>query len=111
MRTGGIMARESGADTEMLQAALMGFEIQRDRIDTLIAGIRAQLGRQSGRGPAEPVATGGRGRPRGRRVAAAGSKPKRKLSAEGRARIVEATKARWEAYRAAKEEKAAKKAR
>ena len=106
------MARGSAIDTDLLNAALIGYEIQRDRIDALIAGIRTQLG-QRGRGTVESdeaAAPASAGRARARHtVPVSAPKAKRRLSAAGRAKIVEATKARWEAYRAAKAQKAASK--
>ena len=122
------MAKESGTDTELLKAALFGYQVQSERLAATIAGIQAQLGH---RGPGRPkAATNGSEPPAPKkrtmsasarkRIALAQkkrwatyheqqsepSKPakrkKRKMSAEGKARIAAATKARWEAYRKAK---------
>jgi hypothetical protein len=118
---------------EITNAAIVGFEQQKLRIDTKIAELRAMLPG----GPAEPTAAAP-GRPtRKRRVSAAArrkmalaqkarwskvrgeseptqaaappTKPKRKLSKAGRAAIVAATKARWDRVRAAKTKPAATK--
>ena len=84
---------------EILAAALIGFEEQKRHINAKIAELRAML---SG-GGTDATAT------------AEAPKPKRRLSAAGRKRIIEATKKRWAAVRAAtaQQEKAAatKKAR
>ena len=103
---------------EIITAAILGFEEQKRHIDTQIANLRAML---SG-GPAEPAATP-EGAPSKRKVSAAARrrmalgqqarwakirgeaeptapamsaplKPKRKLSAAGRANIVAALKKR-----------------
>lgn len=119
---------------EIIAAAILGFEGQKQHIDTQIAELRALL---SG-GPAETAATPEA--PKGKRrkmsaaarkrigdaqrkrwaaskkaaeppAPAAAPKPKRKLSKAGRANIVAATKKRWAAVKAAKaqQEKAATK--
>src|SRR5450432_821012 len=113
--------------TEVLTAAIGGFEQQKLRLDAQIAELRAIL---TGT-PTEPatleVSKGKR-----RRMSAAGRariaeaqrkrwaaskkesqpssekgtpKPKRKLSAAGKAAIVAATKKRWEAFHAARQAK------
>jgi hypothetical protein len=134
------MARESENDRDLLRAALVGYQVQWDRLGQTIADIQSQLGH---RGPGRPAkqATGGSEEPAPRRrtMSAAGKariaaaqrerwakvkaakgesvkpksvKPKRRLSAAGRARIIAATKARWAAFRRAKAQKpASKKAR
>ena len=80
--------------SEILTAAILGMEVQKEKLDAKIAELKIML---SG-GPA---------------VAATpeAPKPKRKMSKEGLARIVAATKKRWAAVRAAKaqQEKAAAK--
>lgn len=73
--------------TEILNAAIEGFETQKRRIDTQIAEIRQIL--QGAR--TEPAAV------------SEPPKPKRRLSAAGRRRIIEATKKRWAAIHAAKQ--------
>jgi hypothetical protein len=121
------MAKES--DTELLKAALFGYQVQSERLEATIADIKAQLGHR-GPGRRPKVATNGSEQPAPKkrtmsasarkRIALAQKKrwatyheqqseptkpakrKKRKMSAEGKARIAEATKARWEAYRKAK---------
>ena len=74
---------------EILTAAIMGFEEQKKQIDAQIAAL---LQTRTG-APAEPEA-------------AAPRRKRRKLSAAGRRAIIEATKRRWEKFRAAKKAKA-----
>jgi hypothetical protein len=123
------MAQHSGTDTELLKAALFGYQVQSERLEASIADIQAQLGH---RGPGRPpkAATNGieEAAPAKRTMSASARKrialaqkkrwatyheqqaepavptkrKKRKMSAEGKARIAAATKARWEAYRQAK---------
>jgi hypothetical protein len=85
-------------DESLLQAALEGLEIQRQRIHDQIAQVQTLLGRRGpGRPPAaETAAAEPASAPRKRRK-------RRTLSAEGRAAIVAALKKRW----AAKKQKAA----
>ena len=109
---------------EIINAAILGFEQQKARIDEQIAELRAML--DGGR--TEPIATPNSARPK-RRISAAARrrmalgqqkrwaaikgttkpshaatpeppKPQRMLSAAGRAAIVAATKARWDRIRA-----------
>jgi hypothetical protein len=117
-------------DTELLKAALLGYQVQSERIEATIADIQAQLGHRSpGRHP--KAATDGieQASPKKRTMSAsarrrialaqkkrwaayheqqaepvkpASKRKKRKMSAEGKARIAAATKARWAAYRKAK---------
>ena len=111
--------------TEVLTAAILGFEQQKQHIDAQIAELRQLL--EGGPKP-EPLATT-EAAPRKRKVSAAArrrmalaqkkrwaaiksgakspspitskpSKPKRKLSAAGKAAIVAALKKRWAAKRA-----------
>jgi hypothetical protein len=125
------MPRPRNIQPWLLEAALLGLEQSRQRIEGQIAQVQGLLGPR--RRPAEVPALGkpkrtisAAGR---RRIAAAqrkrwaalekakeGSAPKkRRLSAEGRRHIIEATRKRWaelRAKKAAKEAKAtAKKAR
>ena len=115
-------------NTEILTAAIDGFEAQKTRIDAQIAELRALL---DGRG-AVPVTTTQPLTPKRRKMSAAArkrigdaqrkrwaeskgqaelpsaatrkaAKPKRKLSAAGRKRIIEATKRRWAAVKAARQ--------
>ena len=66
---------------EVIQAALLGFEAQKERIDQEIAALRALL----------PAALGKSASPSG-----AGTHKRRRMSAEGRARIAAAQRKRWE---------------
>ena len=76
-------------DTSLLQAALIGYEAERQKIQEKIAEIQRQLN----------------GRGRGRRAGAsapdspASNRPRRTMSAAARKRIAAAQKARWAAYR------------
>ncbi len=120
--------------TEIVAAAIDGYEFQKTRIDTKIAELRAML---SG-GPAPPVTLEPKRRKR-RKMSGAGRariaeaqrkrwakirgeserlatpeppKPKRRISKAGMARIIAANRKRWARVRAAKaqQEKAARKA-
>jgi hypothetical protein len=109
---------------EILQAAIDGFEAQKQRIDAQIAALRQSM---SG-APEEPAAAAPPSGRKRRKMSAAGrkriaeaqrkrwagikkdsdkpaaakpAKKKRKLSPEGRRRIIEATKKRWAAVHAA----------
>ena len=110
---------------EVINAAILGFESQKLRIDAQIAGLRAMP-------TGTPTATAAAEAPKGKRrkmnaaarkrigdaqrkrwaeskkesapsspVAPEAAKPKRKLSAAGKAAIVAALKKRWAAKRAA----------
>ena len=105
---------------EIIAAAIQGFEVQKQHIDSKIAELRAML---SG-GPTEPTVTPEPTKRKRRKLSAAGRariaeaqrkrwaeskkrqaapeapKPKRKLSAAGRRAIIAATKKRWAAKRA-----------
>ena len=70
-------------DKATLEAALIGYRAQLQQIDAKMAEIRRLL---SGAGAAAPVK---------RAPAAATGKQKHRMSAEGRARIAEAQRARW----------------
>lgn len=59
--------------TELLQHALLGFQIQRQQIETQMEGLRHRLA------DAAPVE----------------DRPKRRLSAKGRRSLIAATKKRW----------------
>jgi hypothetical protein len=120
------MPRLPKQDTELLEAALIGFLHQKDEVQRKIAELRSRIGEPSVSGPA--AATAGSPAPKRtlspaarRRIALAqkkrwaaqkakngqppaSSKPrKRVLSAAGRARIIAATKKRWAAFRKAQE--------
>lgn len=89
--------------TEIINAAIAGFEQQKDRIDQQIAAARraiadAQRKRWAAIKSPSQAAT----------PATAPVKPKRRLSAAGRRNIIAATKKRWALKRAA-EAAAAKK--
>ena len=108
---------------EIINAAILGFEEQKRRIDVQIAELRQMLTGTPTETAATPEA------PKGKRrmsaaarkrigdaqrkrwaeskktsspVAPAAAKPKRKLSAAGKKAISEATKKRWAAFHAAK---------
>jgi hypothetical protein len=109
------------ADLSILQAALIGYQHQRDPIDAKMTEIRRELG---GKGatvkPILPAATGAHVKrvlsPSARRRIAAGQQKrwaavnaarqsapkKRKMSAAGRKRIAEASRKRWAEFRAKK---------
>jgi hypothetical protein len=105
--------------TDILSAALEGFEVQKNRIDARIAEIRQMLG-----GSTAPTALTDTGKPRKKRSAAVrrkmalaqrarytkvkqasappqavAAKPKRKMSASARKRIAAAQKKRWAAIK------------
>jgi hypothetical protein len=75
-------------DTEFLAAALAGYQWKLAEIDACMADLRARIAAASPGLSAKP--------------AAAPAKKKRRLSPEGRARIIAATKKRWAAVRKAK---------
>src|ERR1035438_9102694 len=70
------------SDIETLKMALIGYEAERQKLEATMAAIRSQLG-----GRASALSTTPTG----------DSKPKRKMSAAGRARIAEAQRKRWAA--------------
>lgn len=74
------MARGNSEDVTILEMALIGYQIERRKIDDKIAQIRAQLG------GSKPAANGASG-------------AKRLLSAAARARISAAQKKRWAEHR------------
>ena len=65
-------------DSSLLEAALIGYQLQRDRIDKAIAELRQRLGGQ--KAPA---------------ISSDGERPQRKMSAAARKRIGAAQKKRW----------------
>lgn len=77
-------------DATLLAAALEGLELQRARIDEQIQKVRSMLGKGGLKMAAEAAAPVKLPVPR---------KQRRRLSAEGRARIAEAQKKRWAAAR------------
>lgn len=114
-------------DTELLKAALIGFQQMRDHVEQKIADLRSRINGGRGSRPASPGAPDSSAPVKRtmsaaarRRIAlaqkkrwaaykatrgkAAAAKPKKRiLSAAGRARIVAATKKRWAAFRKAKQ--------
>jgi hypothetical protein len=72
-------------DTSLLQAALVGYQMQAEKLATAIADIQKRIGNRSGKstGPTASNAT----------------RKRRTMSPEGRARIVAAQKKRWAAAR------------
>src|SRR5215467_9679382 len=70
----------------VIEAAIIGFERQKDQIDETIAELRAQLGDTPGKGPKTNVAE-----------ATTQVRARRKMSAAGRKRIAEAQRKRWAA--------------
>jgi hypothetical protein len=85
------MARPRTIDPGILQAAIYGLEAKRSRIDDQIKAVRSLLG--SGSASAK---TNGRRR------------RKYRMSADGRARIIEATRRRWAASKKAGSKKKAR---
>jgi hypothetical protein len=65
-------------DSSLLEAALIGYQLQRDRIDKAIAELRQRLS-----GKTVPA------------ISSDGARPKRKMSAAARKRIAAAQKKRW----------------
>ena len=90
------MARPKKLASEILAAALSGLEEQRNRIDRQIAEVRAMMGK---RGPGRPPAAEKAAAPVAVAKRAYTKRAKRKLSAEGRARIIAAAKKRWAAFK------------
>ena len=75
-------------NTSLLQAALIGYEAQVASINSAIEDLQRQLGQRTSRRAARTAFPALSGAPR-----------KRRLSAEARARIAEAQRKRWAAYR------------
>jgi hypothetical protein len=111
---------------EIIQAAISGFEAQKQHIDAQIAELRAmQTSSSNGSVPRQSTTNKRRMSAAGRRAIAEGqrkrwaaerggaapksAKPERKLSPEGRAAIVAALKKRW-AEKKAESKPVAKKA-
>ena len=87
-------------ENSVLEMALIGYEVERLKIENAMAAIRIQLGERSPRAAAPAKA-----------ASATDAKPKRTMSAAGRKAISDATKKRWAAFHAAeKVEKPATKA-
>ena len=94
------MARPKKLASEILAAALSGLEEQRNRIDRQIAELRAMMGK---RGPGRPPAAGRAAAAATPAKKASRKRAKRKLSSEGRARIIAAANKRWAAIKRQKE--------
>lgn len=71
-------------DRATMEAALLGYQRQLEEIQSKMAELRRRLG---GKGPAPAVASPGK------------SPRKHRMSAEGRARIAAAQKARWAKFK------------
>ncbi len=80
------MARErsSQPDETTLRMALVGYQVEKEKIEQRIREIELQLGRTTTKSPA---------------VSNNGGRPKRVLSAAARKRIAEAQRRRWAAHR------------
>lgn len=85
------MARSANIskDPVLLQAALEGFELQRQRIDEQISQLRSVLGKRKPRSADTQAAA----------EPAPASSGRRKLSAAARKRIAAAQKKRWAEFR------------
>jgi hypothetical protein len=79
------------ANRDILEAALHGLELQREKLEEQIAQVRSMLGRRVGR-PPKPSAGAAEHR-------TGSSRPRRQLSDEARKRIAAAQKKRWAAFR------------
>jgi len=82
------------AKREILEMAVIGLESQRSKIEERIAEIQKQLGVRTPK----------------RAVSGDGTKPKRQMSAKGKAAIRAALKKRWDEFHAKAGKPAAKKA-
>ncbi len=123
-RTYQSMPRPRTIQPWLLEAALLGLEQSRQRVEAQIAQVQGLLGP-----PRSPTPVPAAGKPKRtmsaagrRRIAAAqrrrwaalkkaqkeSAPKKRRLSAEGRRHIIEATRKRWAAFRAKKAAKEAK---
>ena len=71
-------------DKATLEAALVGYQQQLQQIETKMAELRRELGQRPAAAPAAK-----------RAAKAAPAKQKHRMSAEGRARIAAAQRARW----------------
>jgi hypothetical protein len=77
-------------DAGLLEAALEGLELQKQRVEAQIREVRSLLGRKRG-----PVPSAGESQP----AAPAKPRKKRQLSEAARKRIAAAQKKRWAEYR------------
>jgi len=82
------MARTAGTDSSILEAALIGFQSQKDAIQRKIDEIRAQLGH----GVTHKAATATASAPKAQKT--------HRISPEGLKRIRDAQKRRWAAAKA-----------
>lgn len=80
---------KSVQDTSLLEAALEGLELQKQRVEEQIEHVRSLLGRNGAR----------RGRPPLKEAAAQPATKKRNLSPAARKRIAAAQKRRWAQFR------------
>jgi hypothetical protein len=95
---GGEPHMAKGTDAELLKAALVGYQVQWERLGQTIADIKSQLG-QRGSGQRPKPEESGSEEPAPRR---------RGMSAAGKARIAAAQRKRWASLKAAASVKASK---
>ena len=81
--------KSSASDRTTLAMALVGYELERQKIDEKIREIRGQLGVHRGRAAAAPAAA----------KTAGGGRKRRTLSAAARHRIAAAQRKRWAEHR------------
>ena len=84
--------RSTVKDSSLLQAALLGLEAQKQKIEEQISQVQGMLGKRRGRPPASAKAEPPEKKPAGRRT----------LSAAARKRIAAAQKRRWAEFRKGK---------
>jgi hypothetical protein len=84
-------------DRATLEAALVGYQRQLDEIESKIADLRRRLGRSPASALGSASASGAAGTRRTRRR-------RHRMSAEGRARIAAAQRARWAKFKKRKPE-------
>lgn len=91
------MAKVSAAPSrEILEAALHGLELQKQKLEEQLAQVKAMLGRRVGRPPKSmPFTSDG--------ITSEAPAKKRVLSPEARKRIAAAQKKRWAAFRKTQE--------
>lgn len=93
-------------ERELLEMALIGYAMKREQIEREQERVRLLLHVATTDKPLHPVFQNQLNRMKAQAVA---SKPRRHFSAEARARIVAATKARWARYRREKARKGGRK--
>ena len=92
------MAKASASpNREILEAALQGLELQREKLDSQIAQVRTLLGTRVGRPPKNAASQSGTTSSAGRR--GSNGRKRRELSPEARKRIAAAQKKRWANFR------------